>query len=98
MANCNQSGSETPVANVGLLTKMFVNLLKNAEYGIIDLNNAADTLDWRCVFLYQSHLLFKSFIKKLMLFTGAKEAYLWYNKCVYNGRSTLALKQISIAL
>lgn len=48
MANCNQSGSETPVANVGLLTKMFVNLLKNAEDGIIDLNNAAYTLDWRC--------------------------------------------------
>lgn len=31
----------------GLLTKKFVNLLKNAEDGIIDLNNAADTLEVR---------------------------------------------------
>lgn len=64
-AKCNQSGPETPAANVGsplgnnftpagpcrydsslgLLTKKFVNLLKNAEDGIIDLNNAADTLE-----------------------------------------------------
>ncbi|KAL1823734.1 hypothetical protein ACET3Z_010512 [Daucus carota] len=65
MAKSNQTGSETPAANVGsplgnnftpagpcrydsslgLLTKKFVNLLKNAEDGIIDLNNAADTLE-----------------------------------------------------
>lgn len=39
--------------NSGLLTKKFVNLLKNAEDGIIDLNNAADTLEV-CVLISNS--------------------------------------------
>lgn len=60
--------------NSGLLTKKFVNLLKNAEDGIIDLNNAADTLEVRIVIL--NSLLLNSFIEKLMPSTGAKEAYL----------------------
>ncbi|CAB4313749.1 unnamed protein product [Prunus armeniaca] len=29
----------------GLLTKKFINLIKHAEDGILDLNNAADTLE-----------------------------------------------------
>ncbi|KAL8496301.1 hypothetical protein ACS0TY_020133 [Phlomoides rotata] len=44
-------GSPTPVApcrydnSLGLLTKKFINLIKCAEDGIIDLNKAADTLE-----------------------------------------------------
>ncbi|KAJ4848935.1 hypothetical protein Tsubulata_004600 [Turnera subulata] len=45
------SSSLTPAGNcrydssLGLLTKKFVNLIKHAEDGILDLNNAADTLE-----------------------------------------------------
>nr|GEV36607.1 transcription factor E2FB-like [Tanacetum cinerariifolium] len=34
-----------PLAAAGLLTKKFINLLKHAEDGVFDLNNAAETLD-----------------------------------------------------
>ncbi|GFZ17747.1 E2F transcription factor 1 [Actinidia rufa] len=44
-AKCNRSGSQTPAAVVGLLTKKFINLIKHAEDGILDLNKAADTLE-----------------------------------------------------
>lgn len=32
------------VLNVGLLTKKFINLIKHAEDGMLDLNKAAETL------------------------------------------------------
>nr|GMD22957.1 transcription factor E2FB-like [Ipomoea batatas]GMD24380.1 transcription factor E2FB-like [Ipomoea batatas]GME11220.1 transcription factor E2FB-like [Ipomoea batatas] len=32
-------------SSLGLLTKKFINLIKHAEDGILDLNNAADTLE-----------------------------------------------------
>ena len=32
----------------GLLTKKFVNLIKHAEDGILDLNKAAETLEVNC--------------------------------------------------
>ncbi|KAE8733045.1 Transcription factor E2FB [Hibiscus syriacus] len=32
-------------SSLGLLTKKFINLIKQAEYGILDLNKAADTLE-----------------------------------------------------
>ncbi|KAL0417559.1 UNVERIFIED_CONTAM: Transcription factor E2FB [Sesamum radiatum] len=35
----------TTKANIGLLTKKFINLIKHAEDGILDLNKAADTLE-----------------------------------------------------
>ncbi|KAK6138468.1 hypothetical protein DH2020_027788 [Rehmannia glutinosa] len=41
----SKAGSQIPMANVGLLTKKFINLIKRAEDGILDLNNAADTLE-----------------------------------------------------
>ncbi|KAI3973425.1 hypothetical protein MKW92_040918 [Papaver armeniacum] len=37
----NRSGPQTPVSNAG----EFINLIKHAEDGILDLNNAADTLE-----------------------------------------------------
>ncbi|KAG8376828.1 hypothetical protein BUALT_Bualt09G0104400 [Buddleja alternifolia] len=40
----NRSIPSTPVSNVGLLTKRFINLIKHAEDGELDLNKAADTL------------------------------------------------------
>ena len=33
------------VPSSGLLTKKFINLLKQAEDGVLDLNNAAETLE-----------------------------------------------------
>lgn len=32
------------LADLGLLTKKFINLIKHAEDGMLDLNRAADTL------------------------------------------------------
>lgn len=32
-------------SHLGLLTKKFINLIKHAEDGILDLNKAADTLE-----------------------------------------------------
>ncbi|KAK4408412.1 Transcription factor E2FB [Sesamum angolense] len=40
-----KAGSQIPMANIGLLTKKFINLIKHAEDGILDLNKAADTLE-----------------------------------------------------
>ncbi|CAN6719584.1 unnamed protein product [Malus baccata var. baccata] len=40
-----RSGPQTPVSIVGLLTKKFINLIKRAEDGILDLNKAAETLE-----------------------------------------------------
>ena len=37
--------------NSGLLTKKFINLIKQAEDGILDLNKAADTLEVN-IYLY----------------------------------------------
>ncbi|XP_057779400.1 transcription factor E2FB-like [Salvia miltiorrhiza] len=45
------SGNHTPVgpcrydSSLGLLTKKFINLIKHAEDGVLDLNKAADTLE-----------------------------------------------------
>nr|GMD71365.1 transcription factor E2FB-like [Ipomoea batatas] len=45
------SNNATPVgacrydSSLGLLTKKFINLIKHSEDGILDLNNAADTLE-----------------------------------------------------
>ncbi|KAL0844362.1 hypothetical protein Bca101_017608 [Brassica carinata] len=36
---------QTPISNTGLLTKKFVNLIKQADDGMLDLNKAADTLE-----------------------------------------------------
>ncbi|XP_077235647.1 transcription factor E2FB-like [Tasmannia lanceolata] len=50
-AGCPSSNALTPVgtcrydSSLGLLTKKFINLIKHAEDGILDLNKAADTLE-----------------------------------------------------
>ncbi|OIW05886.1 hypothetical protein TanjilG_23672 [Lupinus angustifolius] len=41
----SRPGPQTPGSNIGLLTKKFINLIRQAEDGILDLNNAADTLE-----------------------------------------------------
>nr|GMD69581.1 transcription factor E2FB-like [Ipomoea batatas] len=43
-SKANRSASQI-AGNVGLLTKKFINLIKHSEDGILDLNNAADTLE-----------------------------------------------------
>ncbi|KAJ9554821.1 hypothetical protein OSB04_009435 [Centaurea solstitialis] len=51
ISNTGSPSPLTPVGNcrydssLGLLTKKFINLIKHAEDGILDLNNAADTLE-----------------------------------------------------
>ncbi|XP_012572831.1 transcription factor E2FB isoform X2 [Cicer arietinum] len=61
LTKCNRSGTQTPGSNIGnnltpagpcrydsslgLLTKKFIHLIKQAEDGILDLNKAADTLE-----------------------------------------------------
>ncbi|KAL1323439.1 transcription factor E2FB isoform X3 [Arachis ipaensis] len=61
LTKCNRSGPQTPGSpsgnnltpvgpcrydsSLGLLTKKFINLIKQAEDGILDLNKAADTLE-----------------------------------------------------
>ncbi|KAI7747545.1 hypothetical protein M8C21_002002, partial [Ambrosia artemisiifolia] len=51
MFNTGSPSSLTPIAacrydsSLGLLTKKFINLIKHAEDGILDLNNAAATLE-----------------------------------------------------
>jgi hypothetical protein len=40
----------------GLLTKKFINLLKQAPDGILDLNNAAEVLEVTDVFIFSCHL------------------------------------------
>ncbi|TYI64823.1 hypothetical protein E1A91_D09G115700v1 [Gossypium mustelinum] len=41
----SRSGPQIPASNLGLLTRKFINLIKQAEDGILDLNKAADTLE-----------------------------------------------------
>ncbi|KAL0709877.1 hypothetical protein Bca4012_016855 [Brassica carinata] len=43
--NLSQAGSCRYDSSLGLLTKKFINLIKHAEDGILDLNKAADTLE-----------------------------------------------------
>ncbi|KAF3550731.1 hypothetical protein DY000_02000973 [Brassica cretica] len=43
--NVAQAGSCRYDSSLGLLTKKFINLIKQAEDGILDLNKAADTLE-----------------------------------------------------
>lgn len=42
-------------SNSGLLTKKFINLIKHAEDGILDLNKAADTLEVTVLFVKFIH-------------------------------------------
>ncbi|XP_010421010.1 PREDICTED: transcription factor E2FB [Camelina sativa] len=44
-SNFAQAGTCRYDSSLGLLTKKFINLIKQAEDGILDLNNAADTLE-----------------------------------------------------
>ncbi|XP_016646989.1 PREDICTED: transcription factor E2FB-like [Prunus mume] len=44
-ANLTPAGPCRFDSSLGLLTKKFINLIKHAEDGILDLNNAADTLE-----------------------------------------------------
>ncbi|XP_052481902.1 transcription factor E2FB isoform X5 [Gossypium raimondii] len=44
LAKSSKFGPQTP-SNLGLLTKKFINLIKQAEDGILDLNKAAGTLE-----------------------------------------------------
>lgn len=43
------------LSHLGLLTKKFINLIKHAEDGILDLNKAADTLE---VIIFLSALIY----------------------------------------
>ncbi|XVE79178.1 hypothetical protein DITRI_Ditri14bG0037100 [Diplodiscus trichospermus] len=45
LTKSSKCGPQTPASNLGLLTKKFINLIKQAEDGILDLNKAADTLE-----------------------------------------------------
>ncbi|MED6169186.1 hypothetical protein PIB30_019299 [Stylosanthes scabra] len=45
LTKCNRSGPQIPGSNISLLTKKFINLIKQAEDGILDLNKAAETLE-----------------------------------------------------
>lgn len=61
----------------GLLTKKFINLIKHAEDGMLDLNNAAETLEVNlfalCVFYWLCAAPNHEFSG-----AGAKEANLWH--------------------
>lgn len=72
--------TSSPDSHSGLLTKKFINLIKHAEDGVLDLNKAADTLEVPSLHFtvdttYACMMKFYQ-LTDLLLLTGAEKAYI----------------------
>ena len=72
-----------PDPSSGLLTKKFINLLKQAEDGILDLNNAAETLEVTHCYHCSWYLIASNWYKFHIFFyySGSKATHIWHHKC-----------------
>ena len=73
--------------NSGLLTKKFINLIKQAEDGMLDLNKAADTLEVTVSLFGQTIRSYNSISWRFYVSAGAKEEDIWHNQCPWRNWS-----------